>query len=317
MIQFELPLIYPPDIQLAVIELEGRHQLVDPETDQTAIQAHLYALDDDSWADNGEVTWATAPNLQQGVASGALIENRYIADQGESAYLQGQLVFNRNDYRRRMVEVTSFLKEQRDLKASFLISQDPRWDLDISTCDEDGDCLVGDTQLDGLEIRSVEGGSGPQLRIVRLLDSDQDGISDEAEVQTFNTNPNLADADGDNLNDAEELLRHQTDPGNSDSDQDGFLDGEEVIAGTDPLSQSSFFTISEITRLENGDVSLSWQSVAGRTYRIYRSTTLDEGDWGELVGDISGDGNVLEFVDTPTDDDKVFYRLAVGMSSEN
>ena len=317
LIQFELPLIYPPDIQLAVIELEGRHQLVDPETDQTAIQAHLYALDDDSWADNGEVTWATAPNLQQGVASGALIENRYIADQGESAYLQGQLVFNRNDYRSRMVEVTPFLKEQRDLKASFLISQDPRWDLDISTCDEDGDCLVGDTQLDGLEIRSVEGGSGPQLRIVRLLDSDQDGISDEAEVQTFNTNPNLADADGDNLNDAEELLRHQTDPGNSDSDQDGFLDGDEVIAGTDPLSQSSFFTISEITRLENGDVSLSWQSVAGRTYRIYRSTTLDEGDWGELVGDISGDGNVLEFVDTLTNDDKVFYRLAVGMSSEN
>ena len=320
LLQFELPLIYAPDIQMAVLSVNGRHNISDPAEDQTAIQAHLYGLSDDSWADAGVVSWATAPNLAQGVEAGNLIADRFISEQGETAFLQGQLVFNRNDYRNRMVDVTGFLQQQSDLKASFLISQDPRWDLDISTCDENGVCVVGDTQLDGLDLRSTEGGTdaepGPQLRLIRLLDSDNDGISDQAELNTFSTDPNLADADGDSLNDAEELLRYRTDPGVSDSDADGLIDGAEIIAGTDPLDSSSLLQISQITVSENGQINLAWESTEGRTYRVFRTMDLASEDWGEAIGIVEGSGNLLDFTDTqPLEESGAFYRLEATLTS--
>ena len=107
----------------------------------------------------------------------------------------------------------------------------------FAQCDEEDripSLESGDTQVDGIDILSSEGGSGsspgPQLRLVRLPDSDGDGISDQAELETFGSNPNLADADGDNLNDGEELLLYLTNSSSADSDSDGSNDSDEVVA---------------------------------------------------------------------------------------
>ena len=178
LMQFQLPLIYGPDIQLAVLSLEGRTN-----TANATVQGHLYGLDDDSWADAGNVTWNTAPNLAQGVSAGNLIGDRFITEQGDSAHLQGQVVFTRDDYRNRIFNVTEFLQEQSDSTASFMISQDPRWDIALPSL------ATGDTQVDGLDIQSSETGAGPQLRLVRLQDTDGDGISDQAEAETFGDRP--------------------------------------------------------------------------------------------------------------------------------
>lgn len=67
-------------------------------------------------------------------------------------------------------------------------------------------------------------------------DSDDDTLSDGAEINVHGTNPISADPDGDGLTDADELLVYGTDPNNSDSDGDGFQDGWEVyLSLTDPL----------------------------------------------------------------------------------
>lgn len=68
-------------------------------------------------------------------------------------------------------------------------------------------------------------------------DSDNDGLSDELERNTHETNPRKADTDGDGLNDGEEVNQYETNPKRVDTDGDGLTDGEEVNRyGTDPIN---------------------------------------------------------------------------------
>lgn len=96
------------------------------------------------------------------------------------------------------------------------------------------------------------------------LDSDNDGVADEDEINIYHTDPFKADTDGDGYNDWLELnngysphnpdkiklkdndtdgdglldkmeLNFHADLSNNDTDGDGFKDGDEVKAGYDPL----------------------------------------------------------------------------------
>ena len=65
-------------------------------------------------------------------------------------------------------------------------------------------------------------------------DSDSDGLRDGREV-TLGTDPTDPDTDGDGLGDAAEVNEHGTDPTDPDTDDDGLTDGEEIDEyGTDP-----------------------------------------------------------------------------------
>ncbi len=70
-------------------------------------------------------------------------------------------------------------------------------------------------------------------------DTDEDGLTDGDEVNTYNTDPLLTDTDTDGLSDGDEIDLHSTDPLDADSDDDGFNDGDEINAGTDPNDSSS------------------------------------------------------------------------------
>ncbi|MBK1854962.1 sulfatase-like hydrolase/transferase [Verrucomicrobiaceae bacterium 5K15] len=69
-------------------------------------------------------------------------------------------------------------------------------------------------------------------------DSDRDGLLDAYEINTSTTDANDADSDDDFLNDRDELLVFKTDPKLADSDADTFNDGVELAALSNPNDQA-------------------------------------------------------------------------------
>lgn len=65
------------------------------------------------------------------------------------------------------------------------------------------------------------------------VDSDQDGLSDQRELE-LGTDPQNKDTDVDGLTDGDEVLRYGTNPLDRDTDKDSFLDGKEVENGYNP-----------------------------------------------------------------------------------
>jgi len=74
-------------------------------------------------------------------------------------------------------------------------------------------------------------------------DLDRDGISN-AEEEAMGLSPTEYDTDRDGLSDQEEIEVWQTDPKVTDTDGDGYADGFEVLNGFDPLGPG---------RLEDGE----------------------------------------------------------------
>ena len=94
-----------------------------------------------------------------------------------------------------------------------------------------------DTDHDGLsddaEVRRYH--TDPRKR-----DTDRDGLDDGAEVRRYKTNPRNEDTDRDGLSDGAEVGRYHTDPRRRDTDRDGLYDGDEVRRyHTNPLERDS------------------------------------------------------------------------------
>ncbi len=68
-----------------------------------------------------------------------------------------------------------------------------------------------------------------------IVDTDGDGLSDQSEVEDYNTDPKDPDSDNDNLNDYTEVMIYFTNPNNNDSDNDILDDYSELLVHfTDP-----------------------------------------------------------------------------------
>ena len=94
---------------------------------------------------------------------------------------------------------------------------------------------------------------------------------------------------------------------NGDEDHDGLSNADEKIAGTNPLDNSSRFVIGDQTVASNGDFTLTWDPVAGKTYTIQSRVDLVAGDWiYDATGQSSG-----SWTDTNPDPEKKFYRIVV------
>jgi len=94
-----------------------------------------------------------------------------------------------------------------------------------------------DTDHDGLsddaEIRRYH--TDPRKR-----DTDHDGLTDGAEVRRYKTNPRKPDTDRDSLADGAEVGRYHTNPRSKDTDRDRLTDGDEVLRyRTDPLKRDT------------------------------------------------------------------------------
>lgn len=96
-----------------------------------------------------------------------------------------------------------------------------------------------------------------------------------------------------------------------DEDGDGQSNAAEQIAGTNPFSAASVFQITSFSNDSTG-TTLTTNSVSGKTYRLWTSTTLREDDWSPIGTPQTGTGEPLTFSHTPASSDpKRFYRVAV------
>ncbi|HPV70625.1 MAG TPA: L,D-transpeptidase family protein [Candidatus Magasanikbacteria bacterium] len=72
-----------------------------------------------------------------------------------------------------------------------------------------------------------------------ILDSDNDGLTDQEEIDLYHTDPQLADTDGDGFLDGQEInceyspLQISKKLKETDTDSDGLNDWQEIILGTD------------------------------------------------------------------------------------
>ena len=154
LMKFQIPPVPRSDIQFAVLSLQASTV-----STESVAQAHVYGLDSAGWSE-GSVTWATAPNLKDNVPAGNTINSGFVEDAGGTAHILGQLVVNSTTVSERLIDVTDFIRDGTNAAVSFMVSQDPRWDVTLPSL------VAGDTQPDGVRIVTSEGGTGPRLRLV-------------------------------------------------------------------------------------------------------------------------------------------------------
>jgi hypothetical protein len=155
-LKFHLTATNLADLQFATLSVYASG------TTNAPIQAHVYGLDATNWSQN-TLCWSNAPNLKDNVAAGSLIANNIIDGLGTNAHLAGQLVVAATNAYERLIDVTDFIRGLTNADATFLISQDPRWNITLPSLNP------GDAQAGGIRIVTQEGATsgtpGPRLRL--------------------------------------------------------------------------------------------------------------------------------------------------------
>lgn len=172
--------------------------------------------------------------------------------------------------------------------------------LDPLATDTDGDGLS-----DGAEVNTHQ--TNPVLD-----DSDSDGLTDGAELNTHSSNPKVADTDGDGLGDFAEVVTHGTNPAAKDSDSDGFDDLFEINTGFNPTQAGS-----SPDALSSIRTAVEFRFNAGNSlrYRIESSTDLQT--WSTEETDIVGTGGVVTRFYSIENQPKRYFRVVkIGGSSD-
>jgi hypothetical protein len=168
-------------------------------------------------------------------------------------------------------------------------------DTDLWTpIDTDGDGLWDAVETDtDIYVSESDTGTDPTDP-----DSDDDGLSDGDEVNTYGTDPNDPDSDDDGLSDGDEVNTYGTDPTDPDSDSDGLPDGWEVDNGLNPNSRTG-------NNGASGDPDSDGLSNAGEYANGSDPNDPDSDDDGLSDGDeVSGTfGYVTDPTDPDSDDD--------------
>ena len=170
--------------------------------------------------------------------------------------------------------------------------------LDPLDADTDDDGLS-----DGAEINTHQ--TNPVLD-----DSDSDGLADGAEINTHGSNPKLADTDGDGLGDSAEVVTHGTNPAVKDSDADGFDDLFEINTGFDPKQSSS--TPDAVSSIRTA-VEFRFNAGNGLSYRIESSTDLET--WTTVESNIIGTGGVVTRFYSTENQPKRFFRVVKNLNN--
>jgi outer membrane protein OmpA-like peptidoglycan-associated protein len=166
----------------------------------------------------------------------------------------------------------------------------------LDPCNPDSD---GDGVLDASELAD---GTDPLAASGALPDGDDDGLSDDYELNVSGTDPDSADTDGDGLGDQEEVFllndHYRTNPLDADSDDDGLLDGSEggvLVRGRPTLGTSP------VDRDSDGDGATDGQE-RGLTLPEVSAEDPDATDLGLFSAD-TDTGSRTDPLDPDTDND--------------
>ena len=158
LMKFNVSSVVRTNLQFAILSLYASTV-----SSNATVQAHCYGLDTNGWSQS-TVTWSNAPGLKQNVAAGNTIARQYVSGAGDTTHIVGQLVVNSPSASEKLIDVTDFIRDGTNATVSFLVSQDPRWDVALPSL------ATGDTQPDGVKIVTLEGAGGgtfgPRLRLV-------------------------------------------------------------------------------------------------------------------------------------------------------
>lgn len=119
------------------------------------------------------------------------------------------------------------------------------------------------------------------------------------------------DLDGNGLPDAWErrhfLQNGGVDP-QADPDGDGFSNREECLSGTDPNDAGSPLYLSDFGA-SAAEISISWKGLAGRTYRVYSSESLDLASFKPYGGFVEGTNGEMKISLPRSASPSAFYRI--------
>jgi len=98
---------------------------------------------------------------------------------------------------------------------------------------------------------------------------------------------------------------------NADPDGDGWTNAQEFASGTDPNNRGSSLHVSQM-QASGGDMFVDFATVAGKSYRLERSDSLENGSWQVVQDNIAGNGGTLRITDAGgAGRAKRFYRIVV------
>lgn len=98
----------------------------------------------------------------------------------------------------------------------------------------------------------------------------------------------------------------------ADPDGDGMSNLDEMLAGTDPTNPHSSLAFTSVIPLAGGGLQVTWSSVAGHTYRVWRSGDL-KGGFAPLSPSITATAPVNRYSDTTAiGEGPFFYQIRLG-----
>lgn len=149
-----------------------------------------------------------------------------------------------------------------------------------------------------------------EVRILESDDLDGDGLTNTSELAA-GSDPRNMDTDQDGLGDADEVQTYHTNPASGDTDGDRMGDMAEIAAGTNPLDAASRIVLMIGPVTPGISAPLVWNGVAGRTYRVVRCRDLQWLDVDYLKTSIPGVNGTMSYTDPEPPRGKAFYRVEV------
>jgi hypothetical protein len=145
------------------------------------------------------------------------------------------------------------------------------------------------------------------LRLIPIAN----GVADGGRIATLNLVPHasyqIQSPGSDTL-----LIADQ----DSDSDGDGLSDAAEVLAGTDASDPESSLKLVSLLPAPAGQMTLTWASVPGITYRVLSRSSLAAAEWNPASSLITATGAVTSWT-TPVTNSAAFFTLSVSLDAEN